>query len=477
MLRSLALLLIILGAGQLLAQAPLGISYQGIARNADGSPVVSNEIGLRISISNGPKGALDFVEEHHVTTNGFGLFNIVIGQGQTSGSLNEVDWVQGNKWLEIELDPTGGSSYVLVGSQQLMSVPYALFAAQSGNDQTAGVGISIDNGKISNSLPDQIVNLNGEGATSITGSYPNFTISSTDEVNDADNDPTNEIQNLTSTANGTNRTIEISGGVATTIDIADNDSDSTNELQTLSMNGNLLELSNGGTIDLASFLDDTDTDNQNLSSTANGSDRTINISGGTGTIISVADNDDDSSNELITSGSYVADNTIRIAEGSNTTDINVGTLNADLDANSNKLVNLANPTNPGDAVNLGYLETKDANDYAINIPLTYTSMGLGNISLDLSSATLDKGGLISGDEIIISEPGVYAVSVYGVSLLSAGSAIDIEINGIPTEVLSGTNHYLGQYLFELNTNDVIQIVVKFGAIPETVKLQIAVYKI
>ena len=80
MLRSLALLLIILGAGQLLAQAPLGISYQGIARNADGSPVVSNEIGLRISISNGPKGALDFVEEHHVTTNCFGLFNIVIGQ-------------------------------------------------------------------------------------------------------------------------------------------------------------------------------------------------------------------------------------------------------------------------------------------------------------------------------------------------------------------------------------------------------------
>ena len=89
----------------IMAQTPLGINYQGIARSADGSPLINQFIGLRVSITSGPDGSSDYTEEHHPETNAFGLFAVVLGQGQSSVNFAEVDWGAGNKWLQIEIDP------------------------------------------------------------------------------------------------------------------------------------------------------------------------------------------------------------------------------------------------------------------------------------------------------------------------------------------------------------------------------------
>ncbi len=185
----------LLASMTLLAQSPLGINYQGIARNADGSPLINQFIGLRISITSGPDGSRDYSEEHHPETNAFGLFAVIIGQGQSSGAIAEVDWGAGNKWLQIEIDPQDNGNYLLVGTQQMMSVPYALYAANSGTDLNSGFGVEITNGRVNNILPDQIVNLNGTGEVVVTGTYPNFNIDVTSS-DDADADPTNEIQTL-----------------------------------------------------------------------------------------------------------------------------------------------------------------------------------------------------------------------------------------------------------------------------------------
>jgi hypothetical protein len=494
------------GSLKLMAQTPLGINYQGIARNADGSPLINQYIGLRISITSGPDGSSDYIEEHHPETNAFGLFAVVIGQGQSAGRIGEVDWGAGNKWLQIEIDPQDNGDYLLVGTQQMMSVPYALYAANSGQSLSSGFGVEINNGKINNVLPDQIINLNGTGAATVTGTYPNFNIDVTGDGDDADADPTNEIQTLNKSgntvtlsngggsftdaindadANATNelQTISKSGNMVTlsngggsfTDAVNDADANATNEIQTLSKTGNNLNLSSGGTVNLASYLDNTD--DQNLSSTTSGTNRTINISGGTSTTLSVADNDNSASNELITNGSYVANNTLRITDAGGNTNIPLGVLNANLNANANRITNVADPVNPGDAMNLGYFETKTATDYAMSIPLSYVSSSAGDVPLNLSGFTLDKGGLITGSTITISEAGVYAVSVQGISALSIGSDIEITINGTPTPVIKGVNHYMGVYLFDLVAGDQIQIVVKFSAVVETIDLQISAYKI
>ena len=161
---------------QLLAQSPFGINYQGVARTADGTPISSKDIGLRISITQGPNGTADYSEEHALKTNEFGLFSVVIGKGQSSDNLQDVDWSTGNKWLEIELDPEGTGSFQLIGTQQMLSVPYALYSLKSSDQLDAGSGIAISNGDIVNTAPDQTVNLQGTGDIAVSGTYPNFIV-------------------------------------------------------------------------------------------------------------------------------------------------------------------------------------------------------------------------------------------------------------------------------------------------------------
>ncbi len=252
------IVLVVLASMQLLAQAPLGFNYQGIARQADGTPISEQTIGIRISIVDGPQGDNKFVEEHFLQTNEFGLFTTVVGQGNGNSTLNSVDWALGNLWLQIELDPDNSGGYILMGSQQLMSVPYALFAQQSGQGLSSGYGIAVNNGTISNVLPDRPITLTGIGNVQVTGSYPNFTIDGTANT-DADSDPTNEIQSLSKSGN----TVSLSNGGGSFTDAVDDaDNDATNEIQDLQLAGNILTVTKNGTattIDLSAYLDNTDT--------------------------------------------------------------------------------------------------------------------------------------------------------------------------------------------------------------------------
>ncbi|MGZ3902553.1 MAG: hypothetical protein ACXVC6_02570, partial [Bacteroidia bacterium] len=75
-------------------------------------------------------------ETHTTTTNPYGLFTIAIGGGTptpNSVSIANINWGKYSKFLKIEFDPAGGTSYVLNGVSQLLSVPYALYAANSGD--------------------------------------------------------------------------------------------------------------------------------------------------------------------------------------------------------------------------------------------------------------------------------------------------------------------------------------------------------
>ncbi len=68
-----------------------------------------------------------------------------------------------------------------------------------------------------------------------------------DGVNDADSSPTNELQNLSSSSSGTNRTVAITGGANATFNIADNDNSATNELVTgATLVGTTLRITDAG---------------------------------------------------------------------------------------------------------------------------------------------------------------------------------------------------------------------------------------
>ncbi|SHK79647.1 cadherin repeat domain-containing protein [Chryseobacterium polytrichastri] len=114
-------------ASLLSAQVPQAFSYQTIAFNASGAPIVNGNVALRISIlDNSATGTVLYTETQSKTTNSKGLVNLNIGQGTaTTGSFGGINWGTNTKFVKVEMDPQGGSNYTNVGVNQLMSVPYS----------------------------------------------------------------------------------------------------------------------------------------------------------------------------------------------------------------------------------------------------------------------------------------------------------------------------------------------------------------
>jgi hypothetical protein len=121
---------------QLLAQAPQGFNYQATVRNSAGDLIVNTNVYFKFNVMQGSQTSLPvFTEIHYVPTDDLGQVNLVIGQGTANtGVFSELDWSLGSYYLGIELDT--GSGYVAMGTTQLLSVPYALYAENSGNSTT-----------------------------------------------------------------------------------------------------------------------------------------------------------------------------------------------------------------------------------------------------------------------------------------------------------------------------------------------------
>ena len=123
---------------QLQAQAPQGFNYQATVRNSEGNLVVSTNVYFKFNVIQDSQTADPiFTETHEILTDDLGQVNLIIGQGTANtGVFSELDWSLGNYYLGIELSINGDNDYVPMGTTQLLSVPYALYAANSGNTTT-----------------------------------------------------------------------------------------------------------------------------------------------------------------------------------------------------------------------------------------------------------------------------------------------------------------------------------------------------
>ena len=123
---------------------PQGINYQAVVYsdngnnqpglNSPGQVLWNEDIGVQFSILSGSAtGTVIYKETHATSTDEFGMFDLVIGQGLVQGtqSFNMIDWGSGYHFLKVEVDKTGGTDYVEMSNQQLWSVPYALYSGYS----------------------------------------------------------------------------------------------------------------------------------------------------------------------------------------------------------------------------------------------------------------------------------------------------------------------------------------------------------
>jgi uncharacterized protein (TIGR02145 family) len=117
------------------AQAPQKMSYQAVIRDGANALVANQTVGMQVSILQGSaSGTAVYVETHSAATNTNGLMSIEIGGGAvTVGSFAGIDWANGPYFIKTETDPAGGTNYTITGTTQLLSVPYAMYAATSGS--------------------------------------------------------------------------------------------------------------------------------------------------------------------------------------------------------------------------------------------------------------------------------------------------------------------------------------------------------
>jgi len=122
------------------SQAPLAIPYQAVARDNSGNLIINHAISLRFSLHEGSAGGtISYKESHSTTTNALGLFSVNFGQGTPlTGTIASVNWATSAKFLQVEMDASGGTNYINMGTTQMMSVPYALLAGKS-SDLTSGI--------------------------------------------------------------------------------------------------------------------------------------------------------------------------------------------------------------------------------------------------------------------------------------------------------------------------------------------------
>lgn len=150
------------------AQSPQKMSYQAVVRDNNNNLVVKRPVGVKMSVLKGSeKGNVVYSElfSPNPETNANGLLTLEIGGGTpVSGTFSEIDWSKGPFFVRTEIDPSGGSNYTVTGTSPLLSVPFALHA------------LTVEK----------------------------------DKVDDADNDPTNEIQQLN--LSGTTLSLSKGGG-------------------------------------------------------------------------------------------------------------------------------------------------------------------------------------------------------------------------------------------------------------------------
>lgn len=134
-----ALLMFVL-IGQLSAQVPQAFNYQAVARNAAGDILENQTVGLKLTIHQGSSsGIIVYSETHSPTTNQFGLFTVALGQGTVvSGTFSSITWSTGNYWLQVQMDPAGGTTYANMGTDQLLTVPFAMYADNAGTSGATG---------------------------------------------------------------------------------------------------------------------------------------------------------------------------------------------------------------------------------------------------------------------------------------------------------------------------------------------------
>ncbi len=379
------------------AQAPAAFNYQAIFRNSNGILIQNADIDIKIEIISITSAKVVYSELHACTTSKTGLVNIEIGRGETSNNIEDIDWGHDSYSIQVSYDTERKGNFIALGSSQLLSVPYALYAANSSKQQI--------------SINGNIIKLTDGGQVTLP----------IDQINDADADTTNELQLLTKNGdilslsksneepvdlseyrdNTDAQTLTVADGKlkilgGNEIELSELSTGTDNDEQTLLLTEQVLSISNGNNVDLSDFMDNTDSQKLTLNNdtlyltngdkvylgayTDNTDNQTLNlwgttleIFGGNSVDLSQVDTKltETEVDEMVANNGYI------------TTEVDASTTNEiqdlELIGSTLKITNNANATE----INLAPFTGNDTDDQTLELNGTTLSIADGN-SVDLA---------------------------------------------------------------------------------------------
>lgn len=128
-----------------MAQLPQSFMYQSVVRNNSGTVLTNQHVAAKVSIlKSTASGTAVYVETHSTSSDADGVLTLEVGRGTVlSGAFANIDWLADDYFLKTEIDPIGGSNYILTTTQQLLSVPFAFVSGKAarliGIDSSLGV--------------------------------------------------------------------------------------------------------------------------------------------------------------------------------------------------------------------------------------------------------------------------------------------------------------------------------------------------
>jgi hypothetical protein len=147
-----------------MAQAPQKFKYQAVARDVSNSPYANTALQMRFFLlEDGASGTVRYAEEHNVTTSALGVFDLNIGDGTPLiGTMGALEWGAHAYFIRVELNADGvGGTFVSMGTSQLLSVPYALYAGEAGSGGGGGTDQTL-------SISGNQLTISGSGGNTIT---------------------------------------------------------------------------------------------------------------------------------------------------------------------------------------------------------------------------------------------------------------------------------------------------------------------
>tara|TARA_R110002049_G_scaffold288330_2_gene470689 strand:- start:1361 stop:3058 length:1698 start_codon:yes stop_codon:yes gene_type:complete len=233
------------------AQSPEGFKYQAVVRDAGNAILTNQSVGMRLAIKQGSAtGTAVYTETFSSTTNAFGLVNLEIGSGSSTDVFADINWANGPYFIETAADITGGTNYTVMGTSQLMSVPYALHA-KIADSALVDLVDDADNDPSNEiqviSLSNDTLFLSNGGFAKLPGGFNGDFNSLTNLPANLDIDSTNDFDgNYSSLVGAPTLISSFTNDAGYLTSFTELDGDSTNEIQVLSISNDTLFLSNSG---------------------------------------------------------------------------------------------------------------------------------------------------------------------------------------------------------------------------------------